>query len=238
MLTGIGTPTAWPFFKHGESITRLYVGSMVKVQPPVFTTVTLANVTAQAGDVLLVSMSFFAGGGETLSDVTWGPDSWWDGRATVYGFPGSEHEADLATVWATAGGTHNLVVTLSGGPQSFVAIVEIYRGLSAAVFDASAIDLVPPNLPANDADSGLTGATTQAHEVVVGMCGLVTHLALTGAWQAPMLFGNNQGTSDPLKPEAVYTGYRMVNAIGAYRAKLIGHPVAPWAALCATLTAL
>jgi hypothetical protein len=236
MLTGIGTPTAWPFFKH-ESITRIYVGIMVKVSPPNFILVTLPNVAAQAGDVLMVSMSFFAGGGQTLSDVTWGPDGWLDSRQTIYGLPGAEHESDLATVRATATGTHNLVVTLTANTTSFVAIVELYRGLLDGIFDASAIDQVPPKLPADDADSGLTGATAQAHELIVGACGVITGGAPIGAWQAPMLYGNSQGTGQPAKPEAVYTGYQIVNAIGTYRANLVGHPLAQWATICATLKA-
>jgi hypothetical protein len=236
---GIHGPAVRPFYNHGAAapetiFKRGGFWAASAFTPPVFLTLTVPNVPAVAGDVLVCSCSFNANAGQILSSVDYGGDSVADDIGTVYGSV-VDHEADIATIPVTVSGINNVIFTLDGNTTSMVAVVTVWAGLLNATFDKFALSQVPPGLPGNPADSGLTPATTQAHELVVGAMGEILALELAGAWQAPMVGVGDAGTGSVPHPDQIKTGAYIVHAIGQQRAKYVGHTVADWAALCGTL---
>ncbi len=217
-----------------ESIQKKASYVAFNFSPPLHSTLTWANVAAAVGDVVVVFCSHESNGAQTFLQLARGGDVGGNVITVSMGAI-SQHEAFIAALRLTAGGVANLVLSLDAACSSMAGVAVVYAGLLNDVFDQQMTNSVPPDLSANPADSGLTPATTQAHELVLGLCGEILPKELAGNFAAPLSIVGATGTGSIPFPDCVTAGAAIVHAIGAQRSDFIGHTLAEWAAICATL---
>lgn len=236
----IQNPIVRPFYNRGggsgppETIGHRLNYQASRTTPT--STLVVPNVVAQTGDVLAVSICWNAGGGQDIVDILWGGGTWTDSIEAIPFGNTVDHGAMLAVVDSLTSGTHNLAISFSVNVLDACATVTPWYGLVNGVgFDQRSQNQVPPDLAFNDGDSGLTPATTQAHELVLGVYAAILQQEFNGAFTLPLVLYNDIATGSALHPDAIKAGAGIVHAIGQYRSNYFGHTLADWAALCGTL---
>jgi len=189
MLTGIGAPTAWPFFKHGVAAAPASRTALGTAQGSSASTLTLAGINLALNDLLLVGTvnnnAFSASDLEVdINGNMLSQDSKESGASDLL----VTINAWKATV-AIVGGTITVTWTVDD-PDKMALVACKVSGLLAAALQAEASVYFATT---TNPDSGLTGPFALGfHWGVVGTAGRAADTL--GTWQNGMTAGQRVST--------------------------------------------
>jgi hypothetical protein len=226
-----GAPTPIDSIQRRSGATaQAYTGSAL-------TTVTIPNVQANAGDLIMVCATWSNTDAPIIGTVKWGASNIPARVGTYIG--GGVAISYMFTVLAPSTATLDIVFDFAGmvAPLALAMSAEVFAVLSDALPDKTAFVGNPaasttPSCPA-------TATTTQAHELVVTYLatrGPVTDAA--GTWGDGFTDGVRGGTTSGVASECtISTAWKVVNATGAYGSSKTGITSRFWNMAIATLKA-
>lgn len=200
------------------------------VQESLSTSATLASVTVERGESLIVCAMFNDPLVGTIPDsVKWGASDLTEDASynTISGL--------YVAIWrlynSGATDTRNIVFTLSGALVGFGFVASTIRGQLASPVDKTAAAEGSSTAP----DSGNTATTSQANEILIGAVGTIGHASdAAGNWLNSFTAGQRAGTATSATPCTISEGYREVSATGAYKAAKDSITSREWGAIIHT----
>lgn len=199
-------------------------------------TLTKSGVTCAAGDTIVVSVA--------MSDGVVGsadqPDSVaWNGQALTLRTV-TTGSGMVLSIWSRDNcnaGTGSVVVDSSSvAPLGIVLAIEIVTG---AITSGSTDKVANGTGSSTAPSSGATATTSQANELLIGVCAWLHASAgmSYGSWSNSFTGAQDDGNSTGASggEVTISDGYRNVTATGAYTAAKTGASNVPWAAAILTL---
>lgn len=216
--------------RRSGATAQAYTGSNL-------TTVTIPNVQANAGDLIVVCATWSNNDAPIVGSVKWGSSNM-PARVGAY-IGGGAAICYMFTVLAPSTGTLDVVFDFTGmvAPLALAMSAEVFATISDALPDKTAYVSNPaasttPSCPA-------TATTTQAHELLVTYLatrGPVTDAA--GTWGDGFNDGVRGGTTSGVASECtISTAWKIVNATGDYSSSKSGITSRYWGAAIAALKA-